>query len=25
MTFEFGGLSGIKDKYRVEIEIKEIE
>ena len=24
MTFEFGGLSGIKDKYRVEIEVEEI-
>jgi hypothetical protein len=25
MTFEFGGLSGIKDKYKVEIEVEEIE
>ena len=25
MMFEFGGLSGIKDKYRVEIEVEEIE
>ena len=24
MTFEYGGLSGLKDKYRVEIEVKEI-
>ena len=23
MTFEFGGLSGLKDKYRIEIEVKE--
>ena len=24
MTFEFGGLSKIKDKYRIEIEVEEI-
>ena len=24
MTFEFGGLSGLKDKYRIEIEVKEV-
>ncbi|HFI0796075.1 TPA: hypothetical protein ACGO6M_001706 [Streptococcus suis] len=24
MTFEYGGLSGLKDKYRVEIEVEEI-
>ncbi|MDG4506399.1 hypothetical protein NOL38_09060 [Streptococcus suis] len=24
MTFEYGGLSGSKDKYRIEIEVKEI-
>lgn len=25
MTFEYGGLSGLKDKYRVEIEVEEVE
>lgn len=24
MTFEYGGLSGIKGKYRIEIDIKEL-
>ena len=24
MTFEFGGLSQIKDKYKIEIEVEEI-
>ncbi|MGQ7329569.1 hypothetical protein ACTGUS_11095 [Streptococcus suis] len=24
MTFEYGGLSGLKDKYRIEIEVKEV-
>ncbi|HEM5582631.1 hypothetical protein HO861_08430 [Streptococcus suis] len=24
MTFEYGGLSGLKDKYRIEIEVEEI-
>lgn len=24
MTFKYGGLSGLKDKYRIEIEVKEI-
>lgn len=25
MTFEYGGLSGLKDKYRIEIEVEEVE
>ncbi|HFI0130997.1 TPA: hypothetical protein ACGOSD_001208 [Streptococcus suis] len=25
MMFEYGGLSGLKDKYRVEIEVEEVE
>ncbi|HEM6309469.1 TPA: hypothetical protein U2C79_001041 [Streptococcus suis] len=24
MTFGYGGLSGLKDKYRIEIEVKEV-
>ena len=24
MVFKYGGLSGLKDKYRIEIEVKEI-
>ena len=24
MVFKYGGLSGIKDKYRIEIEVKEV-
>ena len=24
MTFQYGGLSGIKDKYRIELEIEDI-
>ncbi|HFR3829791.1 TPA: hypothetical protein ACHWCH_001421 [Streptococcus suis] len=24
MMFEYGGLSGLKDKYRIEIEVKEV-
>ncbi|QBX31127.1 holliday junction resolvase / crossover junctionendodeoxyribonuclease [Streptococcus phage Javan616] len=25
LSFEYGGLSGIKGKYRIEIDIEEVE